>query len=184
LHPRLFYKPWFVCGVQFAPRTGTQTMVWRSGARRSARRAIGRATQFTAAPRAHRSKPASTLLVCPGTTARTSGGLRAARIPPTTTNHGHACFTNHGLFSGCNLHPVYKPWFVTRGANCSPFTKHGLAQQENGCAAFPSWQPASTLLVCQCHGTLSDAEAERWPNSPRSPQESNGVTTWEGLWNG
>jgi endonuclease III len=35
-----------------------------------------------------------------------------------------------------------------------------------------------------CHGTLCDAEAERWPNSPRSPQESNGVTTWEGLWNG
>jgi hypothetical protein len=34
------------------------------------------------------------------------------------------------LYTGCNWHPVYKPWFVTRDAIYTPFTKpwfvHGV----------------------------------------------------------
>jgi hypothetical protein len=26
----------------------------------------------------------------------------------------HDCFTNHGLYTGSNLHPEYKPWFVSK----------------------------------------------------------------------
>jgi hypothetical protein len=51
-----------------------------------------------------------------GTTARASGGLRAARIAPTTTNHG------------CNIAPttVLQTMVCTRDAICIPYTNHAM----------------------------------------------------------
>jgi hypothetical protein len=77
------------------------------------------------------------------------------------------------------------------GAICTPYTNHGLLHGEQIAPLLQSmvWRSKKTAALLShcgnplqlCHGTLCDTEAERWPNSPRSPQESNGVTTWEGL---
>jgi len=55
-----------------------------------------------------------------GTTTRASGGLRAARIAPTTRNHG------------CNIEPmpVLQTMVCTRDANCTPVLQTMVCQTE------------------------------------------------------
>jgi hypothetical protein len=70
-----------------------------------------------------------------GTTARASGGLRAARTAPTTTNHGcnfapMPVLQNHGLYTGCNLDPFYKPWFVKHKVRSTGCLQIGEPAQE------------------------------------------------------
>jgi hypothetical protein len=76
-----------------------------------------------------------------GTTARACGGLRAARIPPTTTNHGcnfapMPVLQTMVCIRGAICTPFTKPWFVTRGANCIPFTKPWFVTGDAICSPY------------------------------------------------
>jgi hypothetical protein len=93
-------------------------------------------------------QPTATIIRCVQWMQRSGNHIqslwRPACRPHSTHNHKpwvqfctHACFTNHGLYTGCNLYPFYKPWFVQgmqiapriqtmvciRGAICIPCNK-------------------------------------------------------------
>jgi hypothetical protein len=88
---------------------------------------------------------------------------RPACRPHSTHNHKpwvqfctHACFTNHGLYTGCNFAPttVLQTMVCIRGPICTPYTNHGLLANcvsctnhglYTGCKLHLLYQPGTIL---------------------------------------